>query len=324
MSGRDLRFDAMGSHVRLLVDEPGPGMEPPEAAVELARGFVVEFEAALSRFMPGSELCAFNADPRRCVPASDLLRAAVKSGIAAAGRSAGLVDPTLIGEIEAAGYGESRTGIPGAPLAEALAAAPARRPAQPSPRAGWRQFEVDDETGTICRPPGLRFDTGGIGKGLAADLIARRLDGYSRYVVDCGGDIRIGGTQIRARPHEIYVEHPLTGERAHVLRLRSGGVATSGLNVRIWRGADGSYAHHLLDPSTGASAWTGLIGATALASTTAEAETLSKAALLSGPDGGREVLATRGGLLVHDSGWLERVGPLSAPPTIRFPARAAA
>jgi len=89
--------------------------------------------------------------------------------------------------------------------------------------------------------------------------------------------------------------------------------------VRIWRDGDGRYAHHLLDPASGEPAWTGLIGATALGDTAVEAETLAKAALLSGPAGGREALGGRGGLLVHDSGRVETVGPLSAKPRIRFP-----
>ena len=113
------------------------------------------------------------------------------------------------------------------------------------------------------------------------------LRGYSRFIVDCGGDIRIGGADALVSPYEVFVEHPLTGERAYVLKLGSGAVATSGLNVRIWRGDDGRYAHHLLDPSTGEPAWTGLIGATALGDTAVEAETFAKAALLSGPEGGR-------------------------------------
>ncbi len=92
-----------------------------------------------------------------------------------------------------------------------------------------------------------------------------------------------------ARPFEIEVENPLTGERAHVVTLASGGIATSGLNVRLWQNADGRFAHHLLDPSTGEPAWTGLIGVTALGDTALEAETLSKAALLSGPERGRQL-----------------------------------
>ncbi len=319
MAEHDVSFDAMGSHVRLLIGEPGPEMKPAAAAARQARQFVAEFDAALSRFKPESELSALNADPRERVPASKLLRTAVKAGLEAARRSGGLVDPTLVGAIEAAGYAASRAGMPGAPLGTALAEAPHRRPASPNPAAAWRLFEVDDDAGTIARPPGLRFDTGGAGKGLAADLIAQSLRGYSRFIVDCGGDIRIGGAGALVDPYEVFVEHPLTGERAFVIKLGGGGVATSGLNVRIWREEAGRFSHHLLDPATGEPAWTGLIGATALGDTAVEAETLAKAALLSGPEGGRAVLAERGGLLVHDSGEVETVGPLAARPRIRIP-----
>ncbi len=40
----DISFDAMGSHVRLLIGEPGPGMAPAAVAAEQARRFVVDFE----------------------------------------------------------------------------------------------------------------------------------------------------------------------------------------------------------------------------------------------------------------------------------------
>jgi thiamine biosynthesis lipoprotein len=202
-----------------------------------------------------------------------------------------------------------------------LTEAPPRRPAEPSPARAWQRIRVDHRSREILRPPGLEFDTGGTGKGLAADLVAERLRGYPRFIVDCGGDIRIGGTDAMVNPYEVYVEHPLTGERAYVLRVGRGGVATSGLNVRIWRDADGRFAHHLIDPARGEPAWTGLIGATALGETAVEAETLSKAALLSGPTGARRLLATAGGLVVHDTGRLEPIGPLAVAPRIRLPDR---
>lgn len=322
MSEHDITFDAMGSHVRLLIGEPGPGLAPAAEAAEEARQFIHAYDAALSRFKPASELCALNRDERERVPASPLLRQAVSAGLAAAERSGGLVDPTLLGAIEGAGYTASRAGMSGVPLAEALAQAPPRRPASPGPDRSWRCFEVDDAAAEIVRPAGLGFDTGGTGKGLAADLVAASLRGYSRFTVDCGGDIRIGGADALVHPYEIFVEHPLTGERAYVIRLGSGGVATSGLNVRIWRRDDGRYSHHLLDPATGEPAWTGLVGATALADTALEAETLAKAALLSGPERARELLAECGGLVVHDSGRVELVGALAAAPRIRIPADA--
>jgi thiamine biosynthesis lipoprotein len=241
------------------------------------------------------------------VPASALLRSAVAAGLWAAARSGGLVDPTLLDEIETAGYAESRdTSVP-ASLAAALAAAPPRRAAAPREAARWRDIEVDDARGTVRRPPGIRLDTGGTGKGLAADAVAHRLGGYRRFVVDCGGDLAVGGVGVLFEPVAVDIEHPLTGQTIGTLEVRRGGVATSGLNVRIWRSPAGTFAHHLLDPRTGEPVWSGVIGATALAPSALEAETLAKVALLSGPCGARRALAAHGGVIVHDDGDVEWV-----------------
>jgi thiamine biosynthesis lipoprotein len=303
----------MGARIRLIVETSSAEAPAAERAIADAECFVRGFAHRLSRFNPQSELSALNSDPREIVPASALLRDAVRAGIRAAERTAGLVDPTLVGELEAVGYADSREGSTPARLADALAFAGPRRPAAPRPEGHWREFEVDEAFGVIRRPAGARFDTGGTGKGLAADLVAERLGGYRRFVVDCGGDLRVGGTS-PAPPIDVMVEHPLTGAHEFALAITSGAVATSGLDVRVWRRPDGRFAHHLLDPATGEPAWTGLIGATAIAATAVEAETLVKAALLSGPDGARGVLAANGGLLVHDSGETEVVGPAPTRP----------
>lgn len=305
----DVTFASMGSDVRLVVEAPLDRRAPsPAQAAEVQRRYIEDFAARLSRFRPDSELSALNRDRREQVPASALLRAAVAAGVWAAQRSDGLVDPTLVGDLEAVGYEDSHDGRIPASLVEALACAPPRRIARPHARERWRQIEVDDRLGTVRRPVGLKFDTGGTGKGLAADALAHRLRGYTRYVVDCGGDVAVGGVGAQLHPVEVEVEHPLTGERAHTLTVRGGGVASSGLNVRIWRREDGSFAHHLLDPSTGQPVWSGLIGATALAPSALEAETLAKMALLGGPMHARRCLAEHGGLIFHDDGEVEPVG----------------
>jgi thiamine biosynthesis lipoprotein len=312
MSGElDYEFHAMGSDVRFLIGRPlDPAAPPVLEAADREREFVLGFAHRLSRFVPDSELMALNRDRRSRVPASPLLRAAVTAGLWAANRSAGLIDPTLVREIERIGYSGSMDGATPASLREALAAAPARQPARPRTSARWRAITVDDRAGVIARPVGVMVDTGGTGKGLCADAVAHRLRGYTRFVIDCGGDVAVGGVGAQLEPYEVAVEHPLTGESIGVLRIAKGGVATSGLNVRIWRNPDGSFSHHLLDPSTGGPAWTGLIGATAIASSVLEAETLSKMALLLGPEGAREVLAEQGGVVIHDDGEVEAIGPI--------------
>lgn len=322
MSGADLTFRAMGCEIRLIVGAPGPnGIDPAEAAAE-ARAFVEEFDRRLSRFRPDSELCSLNADRADVVPASGLLRTAVAAAIDAAMQTDGLVDPTLVDQLERLGYSSSREGVAAADLRSALAIAPPRRRAQPDPARRWALVDVDERAGVIRRPPGVRLDSGGIGKGLAADLLATRLAAQTRFVVSCGGDLRVGGTA--AGREEVLVEHPLTGERDALVVIEGGAVATSGINLRVWRRADGRYAHHLIDPHTGEPAWTGLLGVTALAPSGVAAETVAKAALLSGPDRGRRLLEEHGGILFHEDGEAESVGPIDHRPnlTVRLPASA--
>lgn len=305
----DLRFHSMGSDVRLLVGRPlRRDALSPAAVAERERRFVEDFAARLSRFRPDSELSALNADPRGVVAVSPLLASAVQAGLWAAKRSGGLVDPTLAKAVCDAGYQHSLDGQQPASLTEALRAAPPRRPARPRAAAEWREIVVEGQV--VKRPRGVAIDTGGTGKGLCADAIAYRLAGYSRFVVDCSGDLAIGGVGAQLDPYEVEVEHPFTGETIRTIRVGGGGIATSGLNVRLWQSSDGRYAHHLLDPATGAPAWTGLIGVTALGGSALEAETLSKAALLSGPLRARAVLAEHGGLIVRDDGEVEEIGDL--------------
>jgi FAD:protein FMN transferase len=278
MTRVDLVFPSMGgeAHVRL----ESALHDPPELEA-LAGGIhsrVEAVEGALSRFRPDSELSLLNRDPRPAVPASALLRRAVAAGQWAAQRSGGLVDVTLLGELERAGYRESFDAALRADVDVALASAPPRRPAAP---AAWRVGNRIwcDEEGQVARAPGVRFDPGGVAKGLAADLAAAALPAGVRYAISCGGDLAVGGKH----PWEVAVRSARSDAEVHHLRVRSGGVATSGIGARIWQREDGRYAHHVLDPATGRPAWTGLVAATAVAGSALEAEVLAKTALLSGP-----------------------------------------
>jgi thiamine biosynthesis lipoprotein len=293
-------FELFGSSVRLLVGpSPGDGMPGPRAAAIQAEAILRRIHAELTRFDPASPLSGLNSDPAAVRRVPPLLATAIEASVAAAMRSGGLVDPTLLPALEAAGYAGSRVGAESAPLGVALREAPPRAPARPDPAARWKPISVDRLAGTVTRPPGTRIDLGGTAKGLAADLISARLAGHASYVVDAGGDIRIGGAEARAR--RVDVDDPFGDGTAHSFELAAGAVATSGIGTRLWRAAD-AYAHHLIDPGSGLPAWTGIVQATAVADTAVEAEMLAKAALLSGPEGAGAWLADRGGVVILDDG----------------------
>ena len=242
----------------------------------------------------------------------------MRAALWAASRTGGLVDPTVLDDLEAAGYRESWDPERRLDLRAALDGAPARAAARPRPprEQRWQLVTVDDDAGTITRPAGLRLDTGGTGKGHAAERASELLAGYDAWAVDCGGDLRIGGDAGLVR--DVEVEHPFSGETLATIKIRDGAVATSGLRSRIWRGEDGDVRHHLLDPSTGRPAFTGLVAVTALAPSAVEAEALAKAALLCGPRGARASSPRHGGITVAEDGAVDRIGRLEPAPRVRF------
>lgn len=317
----DRRFKLFGSHVRLLIGPPArAGLPSPEAMGIQIEFFLRLLHRKLTRFDRGSELCALNSEPGERCSVSPTLAVAVEAALWAARRSDGLVDPTLVGDLEDAGYATSRADLPSAAIPDALAAAPDRGPASPRADSAWREISVDPVAGAVTRPAGVRIDTGGSGKGLAADLASDRLGGYATFVVDAGGDLRLGGERPVAR--EVRIDHPVEDEPADVFMLDRGAVATSGIKTRLWA-TDEGFAHHLLDPATGRPAWTGVIQATSLGVTALEAETLAKMAFLAGPARAREILSAHGGMIVLDDGSVERVGSLAAPTGVQAEAVAA-
>ncbi len=297
-------FDCFGGTVTIHVQAADPARA--ERAAEAARLSALDAHDRLSRFLPDSELSMLNGDPRTVVPATPLmirLAAAVRT---AALHSGGLVDATLLGELEQSGYRDSMSGGSQIDLAAALAGRPGRAPAAANPSRRWRSIVVDEAAGTIARPPGVRIDSGGIAKGLLADLLAATLRDRRSFAVDCCGDIRIGGAAGRDRL--VLIGDPFGGEQpVHELRLSEGAVATSGIGRRCWAGPDGRLAHHILDPLSGEPAFTGVVQATAIASTALLAETHAKAALLAGPERAADRLP-HGGVLVLDDGRVEIVG----------------
>jgi thiamine biosynthesis lipoprotein len=293
-------FRCFGADCAVHVTGDGPHRDSDDAALAVVDR-LVGLHARFSRFDRDSELSMLNRDPRHAVRASDDMVRFVQAALALAYRTGGLVDPTLGGALERAGYVADLHGS--LPLELALRLAPARRAARPDPEERWRGVSADASLGVVIRPPGLTLDSGGF-KGLFADWAGAELAGHQSFAVDCGGDLLLGGELTRP----VRVESPFDGGALHEWSLRSGGVATTGIDRRSWLDRSGAPAHHVLDPATGRPAFTGLVQVTALAPTAAQAEALAKAALLSGVDGAERWLA-HGGVVVFEDGSHRVVAP---------------
>jgi thiamine biosynthesis lipoprotein len=283
----EIRFRAMGSDAHVVV-------VGDRGLLDEARRRVEDLEQKWSRFIDSSEISMLNRT--RGVPvevSADtflLVRRALEGWRATGGR----FDPTVLGDVIRAGYDR--------PFEAVVIRADG---GVSTLQRNCGAIIADPATRAVTLPDDAGFDPGGIGKGLAADVVAVEMivAGTEGVCVNIGGDLRTEGHAGAGDAWVIGVEHPLApGEIARVA-LAAGAVATSGTRARAWMVGNGR-RHHLIDPATGTSSQAGTVALTAIAREAAWAEVATKAAILSLPGWELDTLEELGcdGLLVGADG----------------------
>jgi thiamine biosynthesis lipoprotein len=256
----------MGSEAHVIVvGDPG--------LLTLARRRIEDLEQKWSRFRASSEISRLNAASGRPVRVSIETFELVRRAIEAWHTTGGLFDPTVLGDLIRAGYDR--------PF-EALILHPDGGVSSLHRDCGG--IRLDRAARTVTLPGNAGFDPGGIGKGLAADLVTEELlaAGAEGACVNLGGDLRLAGSGPDAGRWVVAIDHPLRAAPVATVALASGAVATSTVGKRSWS-IGGRRRHHLIDPETGRSAEGRVVAVTALAASAAGAEVATKAALLAEP-----------------------------------------
>ncbi|MDV3136731.1 FAD:protein FMN transferase [Mycobacterium sp. 29Ha] len=229
-----------------------------------------ELERAWSRFREDSDVSRLNWSQGRPVRVRACTARLVTELINAWAVTNGDFDPTALPQLLASGYATSLVD-------------PSRRTVLPKTGAWPGDVTgIDIVNRDIRLPLGTTLDPGGLGKGLAADMIVEfAMDrGADGVLAEIGGDVAVAGVAPHAAAWTIGIQDPYTrGELVSVVRLARGAVATSSRLVRVWDGADG-LVHHLIDPATGASALTPTLTSTVIAGSGARAEALAKLAFV--------------------------------------------
>jgi thiamine biosynthesis lipoprotein len=275
----ELRFGVMASAVQVILVDPARGAE------DYARARLEELERRWSRFLPASDVTRLNTSPEAMIivsPDTMALLATMKEGHRASG---GRFDPTMLAAINAAGYATSITGT--------------RRRSRMADLP-WRALTIHDvsldlSTSSATVPGGVGIDPGGVGKGLAADMLVTELlaRGTGGALVSIGGDLAAAGRC--PTPEGWYVDVADPFDRRGVLRTLAfggGGIATSSTLSRTWT-KDGRRRHHVIDPDTRTCSITDLAAVTVVARAGWEAEVHATAALLSGWEGALAYLDRR-------------------------------
>lgn len=284
------------AHVVLL----GAGAPPVEHVV----GQLEALEATWSRFRPDSELSRLSAGQGRPTLVSRPTTLLLERSVWAWERTGGLFDPTVLAAVRAAGYDRSFDDLPQRSILDAVA-----------PPPGCDGIEVDTRLDLVRLPAGVGIDPGGIGKGLAADLVATAaVDlGADGAMVSLGGDLRVAGTP-PPDGWEIELDHHVTAPGR--VNLLDGAVVTSSTLRRRWTTADGP-AHHVIDPRTGRPSTGPLVACSVLAGEAWWAEAVATAILVGWGDAGvahllDELLEDVGALITFADGRQQTVGAFAA------------
>jgi thiamine biosynthesis lipoprotein len=235
-------------------------------------------------------------------------------------------DPTLLDALRRAGYDRSF---------DELADGADRNGGWDVPRLSVTRPGPTDivfDAGSIMLPEGMGFDPGGIGKGLAADLISELLieAGAAGVCVNMGGDLRVRGESPTGAGWTLAIEHPWCATPIALVGVWDGAVATSSVLRRVWN-VGGETRHHLIDPATAEPSTSDLALASVVAGDAWLAEVLAKAVLLRGADRAFDLLdSTTAAVAVgHDgrvfasAGFDAFLGGVSLVRTVRFDVPAA-
>jgi thiamine biosynthesis lipoprotein len=291
MAVAELRGRVMASAAHLVcVDSPLGVIEA--GLVELER-----LEQRWSRFLPGSDISRLNALPRGGAAAvDDATMILVATMIEAWRATDGVFDPTVLPALVAAGYATSIDDRADRTVRSDRADGFDPMPVDAAPALGLGGVELDTSVGMVWMPVGVSLDPGGIGKGLAADLVVHQLlaGGAQGALVSVGGDLAMSGRPPQRDGWNIAIEHPdHAGEVLCQVMVDGGGVATSSTRSRRWMHR-GREMHHLIDARTGQPAATDLASVTVFAGTAWQAEAHATAALASGRTRVLDLLACRG------------------------------
>ncbi len=261
-------FQAMGtSFFCILV---GADQEICDATFNLAN----ELETKWSRFIPDSELMLLNNNPDSMHVVSDTTLRLVSEMKLGYELTQGLYSANVLGEFIDLGFAESRVNSANATTWQARAHS----------SADLSDVVIDLEAKSVSVPSGVALDAGGIGKGLAADLMsdyAMQL-GAMGVAVFAGGDVAVKGMAVDAAGWQVNISDP---NNVNVfidsVLLSRGGLATS--SPMGWQNAN---AHHIIDPRSHKSSDSDVLQATVIAQNASQAEVLAKMCVILGTQAG--------------------------------------
>lgn len=163
------------------------------------------------------------------------------------------------------------------------------------PLVDYTKIQYDDATGAVVLPAEMEIDLGSVAKGYAGQLAAQMLrnSGVESALLNLGGNVQTVGAKPDGSPWQIGIKDPQGEDAMMVLSVEDQAVVTSGGYERYFE-QDGQTYWHIMDPSTGHPADSGLISVTIVGDEGVVCDGLSTALFVMGLEKAADLWAQSG------------------------------
>ena len=267
---------------------------------------LIEINKQMSTYQVDSELSRFNVSPdKQWFPVSTELLQLVLQAKELHELSGGAFDISVGPLVNLWGFGPTTSAVD-VPTPAMIVTA--------MKRVGQTHLKIRQTPPALYKDVALYLDLSAIAKGYAVDQVAQLLKhaGWSNWLVEIGGEIRVSGNNASGLPWQIGIERPdehNIGIVQRVFGLADGAVATSG-NYRNFFIYQGVRYSHIIDARNGWPVSHQLALVTVLAETAAHADGLATLLYILGAEKGFELAQKLGWaalfVIQADKGYLEK------------------
>lgn len=281
MNRREYRtsFFAMDTYMTLTVYG-----ENGDEALKSAEKKVKGLEMLWSATEEGSEVYAINHSGGSAVTVSDETKDLLAFSLSMAAETDGVLDPTVYPVLLAWGFTTGENRIPEEEELQRLLQ-----------DMGYERIKVEGNEVTV--PEGMQLDMGAFGKGYTGDVLTNILweAGITSALLDLGGNIQAIGSKPDGSRWRVGIRDPFDKEGyLGVIEIADEAVVTSGSYERYFTGEDGKRYGHIIDPSTGYPAESGLASLTVVAKEGKLGDALSTALFVMGKEKAENFWRERG------------------------------
>ncbi len=247
-------------------------------AVQQGESYLYYIEDKFSTTRTSSELSQLNAGAGQWQSVSDDMAQVIVHALALSKETGGAFDPTIHSILTTWGFTTDSFQVPDPTEIHEL-----------MPYVGAEKIKYNEKTQEVLIPKGFSLDFGGIAKGYAGDELANAMEeaGVKTGLLTLGGNVVAIGRKTDGAMWNIGIQNPSGGGALASVAIEDKAVVTSGGYQRYFA-REGELYGHIIDPTTGYPAQSGLTSVTIITDSALEGDVLSTALFVMGVEKGAD------------------------------------